>query len=199
MSESTSQRQSGPGWRILLDRARTSLWPPRVPDHAPSPALTPHQDWLRRLDRIRDLLEQTRAALIRDGWTGGAWFSVGATGDAVRPVSTAEAFGLLEPGSSITGACLIGAMLRLVEDPDTAPSVADAWGCVDELHEAVHEQLGHHSFPPGRIFAHDQRRMHLQVLTAWNDEPGRRLEQVVDLIDRAVSRTMVGACAVPQR
>ncbi len=209
--ESTSQRRPAPSWRILLDRARVRVWPPPTPDHAPAPGLTPEQDFQRRLDRIRDLLEQTRASLLRDGWTCGAWFSVdacagvasradgagGAGGDrgAVRPVGTQEAFGLLDPGAMVRGACLVGAMLRLVEDPDTAPSVSDAWACVDELHEAMHERMGHDSLPPGRIYAHEQRRAHLRVLTAWNDAPGRRLEDVLDVIDRAVSRTMVGACA----
>jgi hypothetical protein len=32
-------------------------------------------------------------------------------------------------------------------------------------------------------------------LTAWNDEPGRRFEEVLDLVDRAISRTIVGACS----
>jgi len=205
MPESTSQRKAAPSWRILLERARVRLWPPETPDHAPAPGLTPEEDFQRRLDRVRDLLEQTRASLLREGWTSGAWFSVDASGGAIRTggasggpgvrrVGTQEAYGLLAPGSTVRGACLVGAMLRLVEDPDTAPSVSDAWACVDELHEAVHERMGHDSFPPGRIYAHEQRRAHLRVLTAWNDEPGRRLEDVLDVIDRAVSRTMVGAC-----
>ena len=206
MPESTSQRKAAPSWRIFVERARLRVWPPQAPDHAPAPGLTRQEDFQRRLDRVRDLLEQTRASLLRDGWTSGAWFSVDASGavtrtsgasgrpTAVRQVSTQEAYGLLAPGSTVLGACVVGAMLRLVEDPDTAPSVWDAWACVDELHEAVHERMGHDSFPPGRIYAHEQRRAHLRVLTAWNDEPGRRLEDVLDVIDRAVSRTMVGAC-----
>jgi hypothetical protein len=209
MPESTYQPQAVPSWRILMERARLRIWPPETPDHAPAPGLTAEEDFRRRLDRIRDLLEQTRASLVRNGWTAGGWFSVDAAGSASRAggtatgsvgarlVGTQEAYGLLAPGETVRAACLVGAMLRLVEDPDTAPSVADAWGCVDELHEAVHERMGHVSFPPGRIYAHEQRRAHLTVLTAWNDEPGRRLEDVLDVIDRAVSRTMVGACMTP--
>lgn len=194
MPESTTRRQAGPAWRILIERARTTLWPPRVPDHAPAPPLSPEADRLRRLDRIRDLLEQTRCALTEQGWTGGAWFSVQTAAGDCRPVSTREAFGLLAPGAPVHGACLVGAMLRLVEDPDTAPSVADAWGCVDELYEAMHERMGHVSFPPGRRYSHDQRRARLRALTAWNDEPGRQFDDVLELIDRAVARTVIGAC-----
>ena len=196
MAETTS-RQAGPAWRILFERARTSFWPPLAPDHVPSAPLSPEHDRLRRLDRVRDLLEQTRASLIENGWTGGAWFSVPGSPGQVRPASTGEAFGLLAPGSAVSGACLVGAMLRLVEDPDSAPSVADAWACVDELHEAVHERMGHASMPAGRIYPHEERRAHLRALTAWNDERGRRLEDVVDVIDRAISRTVVAACLTP--
>ncbi|GAA3631949.1 DUF6197 family protein [Microlunatus ginsengisoli] len=195
MADSTSQRQAGPAWRVLLDRARTTLWPPHAPDHIPSPGLTPEQDRLRRLDRTRDLLEQTRAALIGGGWTGGAWFAVDAGGGRTRPVSTAEAFDLVSSGAQVGATCVVGAILRLAENPDTAASIEDAWHCVDELHEAVHERLGHGSFPPGRIYPHEQRRDHLRVVTGWNDEPGRRVEDVIDVVDRAIARTMIAACS----
>lgn len=195
MPESTSQ-QAAPAWRIFLDRARTRLWPTEVPDHPPAPPITHEQVRLRRLDRVRDLLEQTRADLLEHGWTSGGWFSVAASSGTVRSVSSREAYDLLGPGSPVAGACLVGAMLRLVENPDTAPSVGDAWACVDELHEAIHERLGHDSFPPGRSYSHEQRRAHLRTVTAWNDEPGRRLDDVLDVIDRAVARTIVAACRV---
>jgi hypothetical protein len=198
MPESASQQQASSAWQILIERARLMFWPPRVPDHVPS-RLTPHEEWLLRLERIRDLLEQTRASLARDGWTSGAWFSVDTPDGAVRQVSTAEAISLSGPGAQVRGACLVGAMLRVVDDADTAPSVADAWGCVDELYEAIHERMGHQSLPAGRSYAHDQRRVHLQVLTAWNDAEGRRLDEVLDLIDRAVSRIMLAACLEPAR
>ncbi|HET9649215.1 MAG TPA: hypothetical protein VFP34_13445 [Microlunatus sp.] len=196
MPESASQQGSASSWRVVIDRVRTTFWPPQAPDHVPSPGLTTEEDRLRRLDRVRDLLEQTRASLLQHGWTRGAWFDVADAQGRIRPVGAAEASTLLGPGRRVSGACVVGAMLRLVEDPDSAPSVADAWGCVDELHEAMHERMGHTSFPPGRIYSHDQRRVRLQALTAWNDESGRRLEDVLDLIDRAVARTMVGACRV---
>jgi hypothetical protein len=63
----------------------------------------------------------------------------------------------------------------------------------------MHERMGHESFPPGRVYSHEQRRARLRALTAWNDEPGRRVEDVLDLIDRAVSRTVLAACGAPAR
>lgn len=199
MPDSTSEQQTSSAWRVLFDRARTVLWPPHTPDHVPTPTLTPREDWLRRLDRIRDLLEQTRTALVLHGWTSGAWFSVARPEGGVRHVGPAEAYDLLSSRSAVGEGCLVGTMLRLVENPDTVPSVADAWGCVDELYEAMHERMGHQSFAPGRAYSHEQRRAHLRALTAWNDESGRRVEDVLDLIDRAVSRTVLAACGEPAR
>lgn len=181
--------------RTVLSRAWTSWRTPVVPDYSPAPPPTPREQWLWRLDRIRDALEQTRAALTEQGWTGGGWFAVQDPGGEVRLATLAEAFALRDPRRDVRGACLVGTMLRLAEDPDTAPSVTDVWGCVDELYEAMHEQAGHASFPPGRLYPHAQRRAHLQGLTAWNDSPGRTREQVVDLVDRAIARTLVAACA----
>lgn len=194
MPDLTSRPQAAPAWRVLFERARVLLWPREVPAHPPVPQLTPREDWLRRLDRIRDLLEQTRRLLIMDGWTSGAWFSV-ADAAGPRRVDTATAFGLLHAATEPVSGCLVGTMLRLVENPDTAPSLTDAWACVDELYEAMHERMGHSSAAVGRIYSHDQHRAHLRALTAWNDEPGRQLDDVLDLVDRAISRTVIGACA----
>ena len=86
-------------------------------------------------------------------------------------------------------------MLRRAEDPDRATTHDDVWGAVDELYEALHERMGHISSaaraggrpPPAP-------RPSCGVLTAWNDDRTTRREDVLDLLDRAVSRTLVGAC-----
>jgi hypothetical protein len=180
--------------RDVLTRAWSSWRTPVVPDYSPAPAASPRERWLWRLDRIRDTLEQARVVLEQQGWTSGAWFTVRQPSGEPRPASTAEAFGLRDPRHAVLGACLVGTLVRLADDPDSAPSVSDVWGCVDELYEAMHEAMGHDSFPPGRVYAHQQRQAHLQALTAWNDAPGRTREQVLDLVDRAIARTLVAAC-----
>jgi hypothetical protein len=203
MSEPTSQQQAATPWRVLFERTRLRLWPREVPTHPPEPQLSPEEDRHRRLDRTRDLLEQTRSALVRNGWISRAWFGV-TDGAVVRRLTPLEASRLLrsisrakssrpdEPG--MPAGCLVGTMLQLVENQDTASSLADAWSCVDELYEALHERMGHDPLPVGRSCSPDERRSHLRALTAWNDEPGRRLEDVLDLLDRAIARTIVGAC-----
>ena len=180
--------------RGALARAWTSWRGPVVPDYFPAPAPSPRELWLWRLDRIRDALEQARVVLEQQGWTSGAWFTVRQPSGQPRSVTTAEALALRDPRREVLGSCLVGTLVRLAEDPDRAPSVADVWGCVDELYEAMHEQLGHDAFPPGRSYSHQQRRAHLQTLTAWNDAPGRTREQVLDLLDRAIARTIVAPC-----
>ena len=181
--------------RAALTRAWFSWRTPVVPDRLTVGTPSPRELWLWRLDRVRDTLEQARAVLETQGWTSGAWFAVTTASGEPRLVSTREALALRDPRREVAGACLVGALVRLADDPDTAVSVSDVWGCVDELYEAMHEQHGHASFPPGRSYSYEQRRGHLQALTAWNDAPGRTRGQVVDLFDRAVARNMVAACS----
>ena len=181
--------------RAAVSRLRAAL-PVAAPPSYVEPQDDPRVAWQRRLDRVRAALEQARSDLVEQGWTQGAWFSVGRDGPAgtTRLATVAESFDLVRPTSAVSGACLVGTLLRRAEDPDRATTHADVWGAVDELYEALHERMGHHSLPPGRVDAASRRHAKLGVLTAWNDDPRTRREDVLDLLDRAVSRTLVGAC-----
>lgn len=192
---STNHAASFSTLRTAMARVRSVLPVAPVPAY-PEPAAEPRQAWLRRLDRIRAALEQGRADLLSDGWTSGAWFSVADGERRTRLASTAESSALLRPSVSVRGACLVGTLLRRCEDPDRATSVADVWGCVDELVEALHEQAGHVALPPGRCYPPAERHTRLRLLTAWNDRAGRSVDDVVELVDRAIGRTIVGACRV---
>lgn len=197
MADTDPLSRTGAKLSRLLSRARASLQIPRAPDHATEPAISGREEWLRQLARERYALECARDVLVRDGWTSGGWFTVrqpDGSGDTVRTVGSVEAFGFLGPQAGVVSACLVGTLLRMADDPDQAPTTADVWGCVDELYEAMHEQLGHVSFPPGRAYPMEERRTRLRGLTTWNDAPGRTREQVVDVVDRAVARTIVAAC-----
>ena len=179
--------------RAAVSRLRAAL-PVAAPPSYVEPQDDPRVAWQRRLDRVRAALEQARTDLVEQGWTQRAWFSVGADGGTTRLASPAESFDLVRPTSTVSGACLVGAMLRRAEDPDRATTHADVWGAVDELYEALHERMGHTSLPPGRVDSRARRHAKLGVLTAWNDDARTRREDVLDLLDRAVSRTLVGAC-----
>jgi hypothetical protein len=195
----TDRQTRSTHWRNLLARVRETVSPLswlRVPDYGPEAPEQAREQWLRQLTRTRDLLEQARDVVDRGGWTGGgAWFTVREVDGRVRKASLAESFALRSPAAPVAGACLVAIMIRLAEDPDRVPAVDDVWHAVDELHEAMHETLGHDAAAPGRAYAVAQRRAHLRSLTAWNDEPGRTSEQVLDLFDRAIARTIIGSVA----
>jgi hypothetical protein len=184
--------------RNLLDRARVAIRPPVVPDYPepvrPGAPEGPRTDWLRQLERTRHALELGRSVLQRDGWTTGGWFSVAAYDGRVRVVGGGEARGLVQPAAEVAAACTVGALLRLAEDPDRPTTIADVRRCVDELYEALHETLGHPSRPAGQSYALATRRAHLRAVTAWNDAPGRTRDDVLDLFDRAIGRTIIGSC-----
>ena len=197
----TSRTRRAEALRAAFGRLRAAL-PVAAPPTYVEPQDDPAVAWQRRLDRVRAALEQARVDLVEQGWTQRAWFSVAVSGapdgsgagGTTRLASVAESFDLVRPTSSVTGACLIGTLLRRADDPDRATTHADVWGAVDELYEALHERMGHVSFPPGRVDSAARRHAKLRTLTAWNDDRATRREDVLDLLDRAVSRTLVGAC-----
>lgn len=190
----TSQRaRPAEALRAAWSRVRAALPVAPVPSYV-APQDDPGVAWQRRLDRVRGALEQARDDLVEQGWTQRAWFSVAADGGATRRASPTEAFALVRPTGAVAGACVVGALLRRAEDPDRATTHDDVWGAVDELYEALHERMGHDSLPPGRVDARQRRHAKLQVLTAWNDAGTTTRADVLDLLDRAVSRTVVGAC-----
>lgn len=184
-------------WRSLLASVRQIFNPlayQRAPDYGPEAPVTGRESWLRELARTRDLLEQTREVVASGGWSGGgSWFTVRQSDGTVRPASLPESFALRAPGAPVVGACLVGIMIRLAEDPDRVTTVDDVWRATDELYEAMHEWLGHESARPGRASPPARRRAHLRSLTAWNDEPSRTPAEVMDLCDRAIARTILGA------
>src|SRR3954454_1931867 len=181
--------------RAALSKVRAAL-PVAPPPSYVEPQDDPRDACHRRLDRVRAALEQARVDLVEQGWTQRAWFSVAAGGEGgtSRPTPVAESCALFRPSASVTGVCLVGAMLRRAEDPDRATSHEDVWGAVDELYEALHERMGHSSLPPGRVDSRTRGHAKLAALTAVNDYPSPRREDVLDLLARAVSRPLVGSC-----
>ncbi len=152
---------------------------------------------LRELERTLDLLERTKLRVAERGWTAGGWFSVAGNGPPdggqTRAASHAEALALLRRPSGAGPACLAGSMLLLADDLDTAHTLDDVWRAVDELYEAVHERSGRDSFPPGHRADPVTRTHRLRTLTAWNDRSGRTQGDVIDLLNRGISRTIT-AC-----
>jgi hypothetical protein len=169
-----------PGSLALEHLASGSLVPDRLP--APAAGGDPGAEQ-RRVEGTRVLLEQARA-LVADGWVQDAFYMVRGRHGETRPVSP---FGLLLLSrADVVGACLVGAVAHASAAVDRRERRGRAALAVDTLWEVLRQD------PAERAdTAHPAARAaRVRELARWNDEPGRSRQEVVDLLDRAISRTM---------
>ena len=148
------------------------------------PALPPRDaeaERRRRLDGARLLLEQARD-LVAAGWVQDAFYVVRDRHGHERPVSP---FGLLLLSrTDVVGACLVGAVSHASAAVDRRVRRGYAAAAVDALWESL-------GTGPVTDTAHPAARAaRVRDLAAWNDRPGRSRAEVLDLLDRAVSRTI---------
>lgn len=169
----------------LLDRPVRSR--PPVPARRGLRALRParpdpEQERRRRLAGAQALLERARA-LVAEGWVQDAFYVVRGRHGETRPVSP---FGLLLlTRTDVVGACLVGAVAHASAAVDRGDRRSQSALAVDLLWEAL---------DGGSADAHPAARAaRVRDLAGWNDEPGRSREDVLDLLDRAVSRTISAA------
>ena len=156
------------------------------------PRRDPELERVRQLEGARVVLEQARA-LIAEGWVQDAFYVVrGRTGER-RPVSP---FGLLLlTRTDVVGACLVGAVAHASGPVDRRDRRGQAALAVDTLWQTLAEDPAY-----GRTFAVPADTVHpaaraarVRELARWNDEPTRSREDVLGLLDRAVSRTILTA------
>ena len=161
------------GWRALR--------PSRpAPHQQPPPPVTGDP---QRVAGTRVLLEQARA-LVADGWVQDAFYVVRGRHGETRPVSP---FGLLVLSrSDVVGACLVGAVAHASAAVDRRERRGRAALAVDTLWESLRPD------PAERAdTAHPAARAaRVRELARWNDEPGRSRQDVVELLDRAIARTI---------
>jgi len=139
---------------------------------------------LRTLEGARMLLERARA-LVAAGWVQDTFYVVRDRHGATRPVSP---FGLLLLNrADVVGACLVGAVSHATASVDRrAGRRAQAAAAVDALHAALFGGSADTPYP-------ETRAARVRELARWNDEPGRTRQDVLELMDRAVSRTIHSA------
>lgn len=171
--------RAGSGGRLrrrLLDRSR--------------PAEAVGRDRQRVLADARALLEQARE-LIASGWVQDAFYVVRDRRDRMRPVGP---FGLLLLSrTDVVGACLVGAVAHASAQLDRRSRRAPAALAVDTLWAELGERDGRPPVGPVDCAHPAARAARVRELARWNDEPGRGRADVLDLIDRAVSRTILDA------
>jgi hypothetical protein len=146
-----------------------------------------------RLDRQLAVLEGARAEL-EAGWVQGGWWTE-SLGDGTPRLVTGYAAAGGHP-DRVDGVCLVGALVRAgSQQPDAASHVGRA---VDAVHEALWVSWGHPGAPlPCAIPAPDVRRARVRTLTQWNDQPERTAAEILAVVDRAISATIMGLMSVP--
>ena len=129
---------------------------------------------LAQLHAIRVLLEQA-AEVVRGGWIQGAWFAVD-VGGRTRAVSAPEL--RLTRDHTVTGACLVGAVVQAGGGPEAVRS-QPVQRALDLVWHSLREDAGQPvrwcPGPPARM-------MHVLDLTHWNDAPDRTRGDVVGLL-----------------
>jgi hypothetical protein len=143
-----------------------------------------------RLERLLTLLEAAREELTA-GWMQDGWWSV-PRADGQQAVVSGLAAGVSGP-EPVSAVCLVGALVRAAagQGPEAGVGLA-----ITAVYDALWESRGQ---PPGpwAVPSPQARLAQVQVLTRWNDAPGRTGEEVLATLDRAISRTMLSLAAIP--
>jgi hypothetical protein len=131
---------------------------------------------LAELDAIATLLAQA-ADVVDGGWVQGAWFTV-ADGAPSRVVTAFDLRRAVD--RPVTGACLVGAVVHAGGGPRAARTQL-----VQRALDLTWHTLREDPDRPVR-WGPGPRARGLQTLelTWWNDAPGRRPDEVVDLLRR---------------
>lgn len=152
---------------------------------------------LDRLNRQLAVLEGARAEL-EAGWVQGGWWTVSLSDGTPRLVTGYAAAG--GHPDRVDGVCLVGALVRAGSRlPDAASHIGRA---VDAVHEALWVSWGHPGAPPPcglpAMPAPDVRRTQVRTLTQWNDQAGRTPAEVLAVVDRAISATIMDLMSAPR-
>ena len=145
---------------------------------------------LRQLEGARAVLERART-LIAQGWVQDAFYIVRGRNGESRPVSP---FGLLLlTRTDVVGACLVGAVAHASGSVDRRERRGQAALAVDTLWHTLAEDPSYERLPtaPYDAVHPAARAARVRELARWNDEPARTRDEVLGLVDRAVSRTIL--------
>jgi hypothetical protein len=134
------------------------------------------------------VLEGARAEL-EAGWVQGGWWSV-TSADGSQRLVTGDSGG---SPAHVDGSCLVGALAR------GGPQVGRA---VDAVYDALWASRGQPGtprvggLPP--VPSPEVRTARVRTLTQWNDQAGRTQEEVLALVDSAISATIMDLMSAPR-
>jgi hypothetical protein len=152
---------------------------------------------LAQLNGQLAVLEGARAEL-EAGWVQGGWWSV-TSADGDQQLATGDTGG---SPAHVDGACLVGALARAGSQlRATAPGDArsDVGRAVDAVYDTLWASRGQPTpagLPP--VPAPEIRQARVRALTQWNDRAGRTQDEVLALVDRAISATIMDLMTAPR-
>ena len=148
---------------------------------------------LGQLNRQLAVLEGARAEL-EVGWVQGGWWSVTSADGNQRLVTGYAATSGGSP-DYVDGSCLVGALAR-------AGSPSDVGRAVDAVYDALWASPGQTGAPRDgglpSVPAPEVRLARVRSLTRWNDQAGRTQEEVLTVVDRAISATIMDLVSAPR-
>jgi hypothetical protein len=153
---------------------------------------------LAQLNGQLAVLEGARAEL-EAGWIQGSWWTVSSGDGTPRAVTGFAAAAGGSPGDG-DGACLVGALVRAGSGRSDASS--DIGRAVDAVYDALWASRGQPGvrlaggLPP--VPPPDIRLARVRTLTQWNDRAGRTPADVLAVVDRAISATIMDMMSVPR-
>src|SRR5580765_5070354 len=155
------------------------------------PVRDPYPTAMERANAVRADLELTREVLA-GGWVQNSWFGGQPPAGPAAEAGTGQ-------GTGAAAACLVGALAVAVKQRLNRPDLTVEGGpAVDVLWDAMHETRGIRGpAVAGRAAPPEVRMNRIRELVRWNDEPGRRREEVVGLVDVAISRVIMTAVQEP--
>jgi hypothetical protein len=152
---------------------------------------------LAQLNRQLTLLERARAEL-EAGWVQGGWWAVSsADGSPILVAGYAAAGGSPD---RVEGVCLVGALMHAGSRlPGAASEVGRA---IDAVYDALWSSRGQPGVPPAGwlppVPPPDVRQARVRTMTQWNDRAGRTQAEVLAVVDRAISATIMDLMSAPR-
>lgn len=150
---------------------------------------------LLRFDEVRGVLERARDT-VASGWVQDRWYVLPA-----RP--GAGLAGLLRPTTigprDVTGACVVGAVALAAQRQDACRDLVIQTGpALDYVWDALQETRGRGGLGvAGRAAPREVRLARMRDITHWNDQSCRTRDEVLAVLDLAVSRVIMSAMAQP--
>lgn len=170
--------------------ARRTAWAWIRRDRRTSAPCDPGLEVLRRLEHARVVLERART-IVERGWLQHRWYETDAPPGGVLSLLAARP----PIVDDVRSACLVAAVAVAAHGGGPRPDVlADAGPVLDLVWDALEESRGRPGpGVGGRAAPPEARLARMRDLTRWNDVPGRTRPDVMALLDRAISRTILGA------